>query len=269
MRKTVVFLLVLALLLPLSASVTEQNRQKIYSIDSDVYRAMRNLYISEGMALPSTTGPWSAAELDMMLERAEKNGISEENAELYQFIKTELNAPGRFNPGDIFGFTIGLDIDGEMYVHTNKDDFASPDDYARSFNSMYGDWNRRAPLLSVPLETWIGNNIYGYSSFDIGAGRTIINLADEISGGNTHPIGTNFMHNILLIPPTIFSDVTLNFPYRAFGSIGGDWWNISVGRDRLSWGPGVTGNLIVGDLVGCFIPGTKGEIGIHKWIADL
>ena len=247
MRKTVVFLLVLALLLPLSASVTEQNRQKIYSIDSDVYRAMRNLYISEGMALPSTTGPWSAAELDMMLERAEKNGISEENAELYQFIKTELNAPGRFNPGDIFGFTIGLDIDGEMYVHTNKDDFASPDDYARSFNSMYGDWNRRAPLLSVPLETWIGNNIYGYSSFDIGAGRTVINLADEISGGNTHPIGTNFMHNILLIPPTIFSDVTLNFPYRAFGSIGGDWWNISVGRDRLSWGPGVTGNLIVGD----------------------
>ncbi len=30
---------------------------------------------------------------------------------------------------------------------------------------------------------------------------------------------------------------------------GGGWWNISIGRDRLRWGPGESGNLTIGDQV--------------------
>ena len=246
-RFSIIALLFAAIVSTLWGGVIDSNRQKIFSIDSDVYRAIRNLYIAEGMALPSTTGPWSAAELDMMLRRVEEKGVSEASAALYEYAKSELGRGARFNPGEGFGFTIGMDADVEIYAHTNKDDFADPDDYARSFWSMAGDWNRRAPFLSVPLETWIGDNIYGYSSFDIGVSRTILGLSDSITGGQTQPIGSSIMHNIPIVPPTSFADITLTFPYRAFGSIGGEWWNFSVGRDKLSWGPGVTGNLIVGD----------------------
>ena len=38
-------------------------------------------------------------------------------------------------------------------------------------------------------------------------------------------------------------------PYRAFGAFGGDGWSVQVGRERLSWGAGVSGNLVLGDHV--------------------
>ena len=51
----------------LSAGTVNDNRQKIFDIDSDAYRAVKTLYISHGYALPSTSGPWSGAELEMMV----------------------------------------------------------------------------------------------------------------------------------------------------------------------------------------------------------
>ena len=51
----------------LSAGTVNDNRQKIFDIDSDAYRAVKALYISHGYALPSTSGPWSGAELEMMV----------------------------------------------------------------------------------------------------------------------------------------------------------------------------------------------------------
>lgn len=71
MKKKLLTLTILVLLTisSLAAAITDVNRQEVVSIDSPIYRAMKNLYISQGLALPSTTGPWTMAELDMMLER--------------------------------------------------------------------------------------------------------------------------------------------------------------------------------------------------------
>ncbi len=40
-----------------------------------------------------------------------------------------------------------------------------------------------------------------------------------------------------------------NFPLRAFVSAGGEHWTLFVGRDKLSWGNGKTGNFVIGDHV--------------------
>ncbi|MDR0316312.1 MAG: hypothetical protein LBH97_05370, partial [Treponema sp.] len=37
------------------------------------------------------------------------------------------------------------------------------------------------------------------------------------------------------------------FPFRAFASLGKDWWNIQIGRDRLSFGNAHSGNLLLTD----------------------
>jgi hypothetical protein len=37
----------------------------------------------------------------------------------------------------------------------------------------------------------------------------------------------------------------MNFPLRAFAAAGGPWWNFELGRDKVSFGSGVTGNLAV------------------------
>lgn len=67
MKKKLLTLAILALLAisSLAAAITDVNRQEIVSVDSPIYRAMKNLYISQGLALPSTTGPWTMAELDI------------------------------------------------------------------------------------------------------------------------------------------------------------------------------------------------------------
>ena len=40
-----------------------------------------------------------------------------------------------------------------------------------------------------------------------------------------------------------------NMPLRAFVAAGGKNWSLQVGRDRLSWGSGTTGNLVIGDHI--------------------
>jgi hypothetical protein len=41
--------------------------------------------------------------------------------------------------------------------------------------------------------------------------------------------------------------IDLNMPLRAFAALGGAWWTFQIGRDRLSFGPGRTGNMAVSD----------------------
>lgn len=229
--------MLIALLLAASmlfAGVTAENRQKIYPVDSDVYEAIKYLYISQGLALPSTTGPWSGAELDLMLSRIDAESLSPSAMKTYEFVAEELGKEARLNPDENFGLDVGLKISTEMFLHSNPKEFSSLDDFGGK-----GDWRAATPLLSVPLETWIGRNVYGYSSFDLGINRTLTNgLSDS-----------NFFSNIFMLPPSVMGDLNLNFPLRGFGTIGGDSWYISVGRDKLSWGPGESGNLLVGDQI--------------------
>ncbi len=249
MKKAIAILLVLFCLMPAFSVVTESNRQEIYPVDSPVYDAMEYLYISTGLALPSTTGPWSAAELDMMLKRIDVSKLDQSEKAVYDYIASELGHSPRLNPDDIFGLDIGMEVRGDFHVHTNKDDFTNPDLWANW--GKFGDWNIPEPLLAFPLETWIGNNIYGYSSFSFGVNRSLLSLCDGTDNLTKEVIynPSYYTTNILFVPPTQMSDLNLNIPYRAFGSIGGPWWNISIGRDKLSWGPGVSGNLTVGDQV--------------------
>ncbi|MBQ0071603.1 MAG: hypothetical protein KBS81_07085, partial [Spirochaetales bacterium] len=39
----------------------------------------------------------------------------------------------------------------------------------------------------------------------------------------------------------------VNFPQIAFAALSGDGWTVEAGRDRLNWGSGATGNLVLSD----------------------
>lgn len=243
MKKFIAFaLLSLLMVSAVFSSVTETNRQEIVPVDSPIYRAMKTLYISEGLALPSTTGPWSMAEMDMMLSRINPEKLDSSEMEVYEYLQREITTPPRIEPAaaeGLFGFTISADVALEGYLHTNPDDFGDVDMWGDV--AHVGDYNESTPMVSVPLETWFGNNIYGFSSFDLGVNR-VFSDKDAQEGGLWYT-------NILMVPPSVLGDLDFNFPNRAFGSIGGSWWNFSIGRDKLRWGPGESGNLTVGDQI--------------------
>ena len=236
------------------AHVTKENRQKIFPVGSSAYDAITQLYIMEGMALPSTTGPWSAKELDLMLSRINPDALGIDERALYNYAYSQIKEKARLNPNDILGFGLEGKINLKIMAHTNKFDFNNPDDW--------GDrdvYNPPDPFVEVPFETWIGNNVYGYIDLALANSRSLINMMSTES----HDIGNGtsvsyinydswvpvFTNVLFLTPADGFSDFDLNFPFRAFASLGDDWWNITLGRDRMSWGPGVTGNFAIGDHI--------------------
>ena len=240
------FLLVILFFTLTIFTLSSANLQKIYSVDSPEYEAISYLYVIHGYSMPSTSGPWSGTELNSMLSRIDKNSIEDESLlKLYNWLYEKINDKyARFNIDNDFSFSISADVGFRATAHTNKKDFNGIDDVA---NSGTTDGKTPLPFIGVPLETFIGSNVYGYSSFDYGVNRTL--SAMNADGITTNTIGLSFITNNLFIPPVKFNDFNLNFPFRAFGAIGGDNFSFEIGREKLNWGSGASGNLTLSDHV--------------------
>ena len=59
------------------------NDQKIYRTDSQEKQAIDLLAISSGTAMPSSSGPWSQAELRLMLKQIDVNKLSTNEKNIY------------------------------------------------------------------------------------------------------------------------------------------------------------------------------------------
>ncbi len=118
----------------------------------------------------------------------------------------------------------------EAYAHTNSAEFTTETDWAQR-------WVDRAPIISIPLEISFGR-FHGYTDFIIKQ-----RLLDSL----TSPVGlyeVPFRTNNTI---TDFFQLDLNWPYTAYVAANGKNWDLRMGRDRISWGNGHTGNLLVSD----------------------
>lgn len=229
MRKVLVLFSVLLLSLTMAFST---NIQKIHAIDSPLFEAINLLYIANGYALPSTSGPWSSDELLKMLEKIDRTKQTSSAQAIYDYVFENLDQGKRT-------FQFRLDSALEGYLHTDTTNFTKEEQWIRGYNG-------RKPFLDIVLETWPSNHFYGYSSFPI--------MGTEFTGfSTTEGVVSSFFGqqaittNLFFLPPGTVEDLDLGVPYRAFGALGGDGWSVQVGRDKLSWGPGVTGNFMVGE----------------------
>ena len=126
-------LVALAVAVLLTASLfAYSNQQKIYSVDSGVYKAMETLYILAGKALPSSSGPWSEAELQKMLAKIDKASLSDAAQNYYDYVEGLITSEPNRQYADNFAMEFGLDLDLELYFHTNGDKF---DDFGDWFHS--------------------------------------------------------------------------------------------------------------------------------------
>lgn len=226
MKKVISILLVVCLSVFLLCGA-DLNLQKIYPIHSEVYQAMTALYVTSGHALPSTTGPWSGSELMLMLSELSREALPPAAQATYDWIEDTLQESSRHG-----AFRLGLSAAVEGYYHTNTSTwFQGRENWIRGFNEQ-------KPFLNIYSDAWVGKNFYGYSEFSFGNSFTLTNK----------PFGaTSVASNIPMVPPSDMKQIDFNFPYRAFLTAGGANWSLQIGREQLSWGPGRTGNFIVGD----------------------
>ena len=226
-----VALLIVCFLFLFTTNSYANSNQKLWASDSQVYIRIRNLYRLSNLATPSSAGPWTTNELIHMTNFAWKNfpNNSESRERLYLEITKELSEFPRFPITTELSLDYSIDYSFESYFHTNSNDFTENDDWVYN-------WSRRSPILGIPLDFTALDLFSGYLDFTI-----MFRLNDSL----TAPVGlysSAFRTNHSL---TDFFQLDLNWPYRAVGAIGDDHWSFHFGRDKLSWGPGHTGNLMI------------------------
>ncbi len=234
MKKTtaILILLIFSLSLLLSGGM---NYQKIYSVDDTIWDDISSLYILSGRSLPSTTGPWSGEELLTMLEKVDITKLSSQGRELYESVKARLDGDASLPV-----FKASLEIAPELYIQTNTTSpfFQTRDNWVRG-------WDKQKQAVNINTEEHIGENFYGFFDFSIGVAK------DWKSNGDTsRKFGDSLLwSNIPFLLSNDMKQLDFNFPLRAFVAAGGRHWTLFVGRDKLSWGNGKSGNFIIGDHV--------------------
>jgi hypothetical protein len=234
--------------------------QEIIPPSSPVYGDMDALYLVTGYGTPSNARPWSKTEANLILSRVHRAVISGTTATLYDTIAARIEPGLRFRARDGFEFGLAADATLEAYMHGNAD-------YDREADWPYGFVKRR-PMVKFSLDFSLKDFFFVYC--DLQYGRNRFNIADELyqatslypNGVGTligpfSPSGGGDNAAILVDESSIYRrrfltnileqsvDFDYQWPKRAVASVGGANWNLSLSRDKPSWGNGHSGNFIV------------------------
>ncbi len=208
----------------------------IHRIDSHLMRDLTILFISQGLSLPSTAGPWSSDELLSLAKKLDPGLLSAEERRIHDSVVAALES-------ELKPISANLTASLEAYIHTNTYDFTTQDDW------VYSHLDRNA-LLSLPVEISLGP-FYGYIDFSL-VNRNIDDrdpVYKAIDGVSTL-YGTRYVTTNLPIQiPSDGLQLDSNIPYYAALAAGGNGWSLEVGRQQLSRGPGRSGNFLLGRQV--------------------
>ena len=263
MRKSISFMCVLCIvLMGLSASVAAQES---IALDSPVYEDMDALYLISGMGTPSNARPWTKNEANLILSRVDRTELTGVAAVLYDNLFTTLSEGLAFQFKDGFQFGVGMDVSMEGYYHSNSDDFILEDDWIRGFEY-------RKPPLRLRFDFSLKDYLFIYSDLQYGQNRfnyldTYVSIASSgigsiilpgsmgtfpaNLGGSlvTHSANYSKTFHTNSLPFNESYDIDFQTPKRAVATVGGDSWNLTLARDKVSWGNGHSGNFIIDDHV--------------------
>ncbi len=234
MRSKVIITAICAALFSVS-TVAAFNGKRVIPVSSELYTMVENLYHETGRAAPNSAKPWTADEMTAILSSVDTAGLSAAGKKAHAYLTERLtDTDVLFNEED-FSFDSSPSVTVEVFSHFPILD--STDSAPEAYEWMHG-YEERHPFLSIPLEFWYGDALYMTSELEVKEEyRTV-------TSPSTPDVAKNYL-NVLFDDPSMRLD--LYFPFRAVLSTGGDWWHLLFGRDKLSWGGGVSGNLMLSD----------------------
>lgn len=206
------------------------NSQNIIPTSSPLFQRLSDIAVLEGYHMPSGNGPWSTEEL-ALYHSTYNSSLS--NPHTYR-IKETLRSSSIELLNTQFSINPLITTNIEFYAHTSQHAAFDEDE------EWIIDYSDRKPLVNIPLEFLIGNNFYGYMEITARNNRFYYGT-ESTKPFFSEPFSTNLIFDESLM------NIDASFPWRGFLSTGGKNWNIQIGRDRLDWGHGVTGNLLLSD----------------------
>lgn len=230
--------LVSSILLPgfLAGAGAQDNDQQTFPLRSREYEALRTLHIEQGVPLPFSSGPFPAAELRASLDRIDYGDLSRAGRQTFDWLQQRLQPVHDYaEENGRFRYAVTPEYSFESYLHSDSD------------NALWEyRWEDRLPFARFPLEAWVGDHAYGI--FDLAFMKSIPDFGLYPTYDDAGPVAVSTdeedpWSNL----PINVNTLDVQFPHRAFLSVGGDRWNVQLGRDVIDWGNGRTGNLYISD----------------------
>lgn len=194
-----------------------QEAQEYLHLDSPVYPLLHAILAESGRVLPSTSLPMTKAQIGQILDGFDSSGLSEPGQSATAFIRKELQPETTVEEYSLaLEPVLGLEWYGQSL----------PD-----YQPVHG-FNDRLALLSLELALAAQDVVFMFADYE---------LKEEALAST----GDSGMWRGLNLPGS-FSYFDIQSPFRAYASIGGDFWNLGLGRDRLEIGPGRFSQLILG-----------------------
>ncbi|MDY0288300.1 MAG: hypothetical protein RBR15_05710 [Sphaerochaeta sp.] len=244
-------LIILLFSLPLYSSAYSP---RTINIHCPLYEETELLYRLQGLPLPSGARPWSTSEAALLLSAIPDGG---ETAKLKAVALSRLGTtlPKQDSNGlsHRFSTTVAL----EAYAHANTTQFIIPTDW--SYNA-----ERRLPFLDFRMELQWNTTLYFATHVEMGPSPR--KPGDDTKGFAGTPgvgaiIGANSMGPEYLTRAQLYQmgfntnimttskEFQTNWPRHTQMTLGGPWWNLSLGKGPVSWGVGQSGNLIIGSHI--------------------
>ena len=242
-----IFIGMLIAAIPLSAQ--HYSDYELLPVGSEIYGQARRLFHEAGLQNFSRDYPMTVKEMQLSLARIPKDRLSSESAAVLQTLIESLEiqepegspleltvtvtAEAQANTdGD---YTEWVDNTTKTYYEYGDETGASVDIKDKVYSSTDGNWEYTYKDRHVPVELDLEMPIAGF----------LYGRVDGSIGKDPFQVGVN-NENYLNVP-TAGEQVDLMAPYRAFVSGGAQHVYFQLGRDRLSWGNGVSGNMIMSD----------------------
>jgi hypothetical protein len=178
---------------------------------------IRVLVRASGSSFLSFTPPLSRDEALHILDEIDPESLAPSLRELYDRVYASLSPALRYAEGS-FGLAAHAVLSPEIHLRTNTTiPFTRPD--------------TTSPLaLSLPLTAYFADTVELTITPSVSADPFFYEESNS-------PWAVNI--------PYEAKRFDLNMPLRAFVAAGGDWWNFQLGRDKVSYGLGHTGNLTI------------------------
>ena len=256
MRLLTILVILFSVIFPISA----EKASFVIPLSSPIYEEIDTLYITQGLSTPSSNRPWSLGETEKILNRLDGDKMNREEKIILEYVENEMKGLMRWNDGEDFSFSLGLDTSLESYVHTDGDDFYLPQHWLRGFED-------RKPFLKLKLDAAIDDNFYTYCDLQYGMGRVTKNdqfvtlnytngmgyvTEDGYVGSYKVDDGSHMLLWSDQYAKTLSTNVPAAtalfdfvWPKRAIVSFSGKNWNLQFGRDRIETGISKAGSLLL------------------------
>jgi hypothetical protein len=191
----------------------------VISAGDPVLEDLRFIVRESGKSFLSFTPPLSRDEVLLILENIDADNLTPAEAEAYSRVLEACNPKPLFSSG-LFSVGVHINAAVEARVRTNPD-------------IPWIQKDKESPaVLAIPVDLYFADRVQLYM-------EPVFTRGIPYYGEAGAYFGTNI--------PLEAGQVDISMPFRAFAAAGGSWWNFELGRDRLSYGLGRSGNMAISD----------------------